>query len=209
MKLKYWFLYSLMMTSVISWGQKKVGNFIAAEGAPLSLNRYGTNVTREIRQGTFLKVYKYDEKVHPGGNSEAKGLNKLNSVLTGKVMSKGQYFKVSGDSLVLVHRGNPVYIDIDEIVMIKQYFSPFRRIVGSAINAFGLYGLTLGSALGVAGIVTAVEGDGNGFGALFFFSGVIVGGAGYLVHKLGLLFRRNKYDMAEVWYVRRNVTKVQ
>ncbi len=205
MKLKNCCLYLLLLTSVIAYGQKKNGNFVQRKGAPLTLTRYGTDVSREIQQGTFLKVYKYDEaQGFAGSKSDAKGKSTLNSVFTGKTMFKGQFFKVSGDTLVLVHRGTPVYVDIDEIVMMKQYFSPFRRVVGSAINGFGLYGMTLGSALGVAGIVTAVEGDGNGFGALFFFSGVIVGGAGFLVHKLGLLFRRNKYDLTESWYIDRN-----
>lgn len=198
----------LLFAATSSWSQSKSGNFILPEGEPLVLARYGTDFTREIKQGTFLKVFKYDVPiVETGGNSEAKGISKISSAFTGKVMLKGQFYEVSGDTLTMVHRGDVVHMDIDEIVMIKQYYSPFRRVVGSAINAFGLYGLTLGSALGIAGIITAVEGNGNGFGALFFFSGVIVGGAGFLVHKLGLLFRRSKYDLSETWYINRTASE--
>lgn len=200
-------LMLVLFATTNSWSQSKSGNFILPEGDPLVLARYGTDFTREIKQGTFLKVFKYDApKVSAEEKSEAKGINKISSAFTGKVMLKGQFYEVSGDTLTMVHRGDVVHVDIDEIVMIKQYYSPFRRVVGSGINAFGLYGLTLGSALGIAGVITAVEGNGNGFGALFFFSGVIVGGAGFLVHKLGLLLRRSKYDLNETWYINRTAS---
>ncbi len=170
------------------------------QGDPLFLKRYTTEYQKEVKKGTFLKVYQYDDsRLGDRRKSKASGLNKINSTFTGKIMYKGYFHEVSGDSLVLINGGELIYVSINEIVLIKQYFSPFLRVAGSLVNAVGLYGLTVGSALAISGGALIVQDE--GFGILFFFAGLVVGGGGYAVHRLGLLIRRNKYDLTEEWYI--------
>lgn len=200
------FFVTITLPSV---AQDMSGQLPADGGTPLVLGRYASDYQRQIKQGTFLKVYKYLDGVKGNGQlNQAKGLNKINSVFTGKLRLKGQYVAVSGDSLVLAHRGSLIRMAIDEIVMIKQYHSPFLRLAGTAVNAFGLYGLTVGSALAIAGGVTLAQD--NDFGVLFLFSGLVAGGLGYAVHRLGLMIRRKKFDLSgEEWYIERTVASIE
>lgn len=197
----------MLLIPFFSGAQINSKNYRMSKGTPLVLGVYATKISKEIKQGTFLKVYvdRYSESL--AKQSSAQHQNQYRSVFTGRITYKGQFFKVAGDSLMLVHRGSLFHIDIDEIIGLKQYYSPFRRIIGSMINGIGMYGMARGGGLGIAGVISMLgNGGDNGLGPVLLFPGLILGGSSFLIHRLGLLLRTNKYDLTEVWYIDRTAS---
>lgn len=159
-------------------------------GELVLLNRQ-MDIQKRIPIGTFLKIYEYRDSI-------SEELKERISLFKGKP-HKGQFYKIQGDTVILVHRGNLIYVNTDRVFLIKQFYSPFRRVMGVAVNALGIYGMTLGSVLAIAGLSVASEGE--GYGELYFFGGLIFGGMGFFVHRLGLLLRRNRFDLNREWVI--------
>lgn len=166
----------------------------------LVLQRYGGEKRKWVKKGTVLKVF-----VLPFSHDVADPTSG-NSFLSSKEVYRGKFESIIGDTLTITSAGNELKFDIDNLYQIKVFNEIGARIFGDMINltsmvGFGYSGLLVG--LG-ASWVGEEESFANALAGPLIVAGAGLGGLSYLLHRLGLIIRRNKYDLVNDWYIVRN-----
>lgn len=166
----------------------------------LVLQRYGEEKRRWVKKGTLMKVFVIFDP------ADSLGVSGDKTFLSRKDVYRGQFESLVGDTLTLVKSGKELKFDIDDLYQVKVYNDISARVFGDMVNAasfvsFGYSGLLFG--VGVAW-TQSDEAFSNAFSGPFMAAGVVLGGLSYLLHRLGLVIRRNKYDLINDWYIVRS-----
>lgn len=165
------------------------------------LGRYGGTKRKWVKKGTLMKVYVIPFSMDSTGTSYDK------SFLSRKDVFRGHFESFVGDTLTLIRSGNELKFDIDNLYQLKVYNEIGARVFGDMVNltsivGFGYSGLIFG--VGAAWTMPD-EAFSNAFAVPFMAIGACLGGLSYLLHRLALLIRRNKYDLVEDWYIVRSI----
>ncbi|MDW3191657.1 MAG: hypothetical protein R8G66_04810 [Cytophagales bacterium] len=163
----------------------------------LVIQRYGGTKRKWVKKGTLMKVF-----VIPFP-ADSVGLSYEKSFLSGKDVYRGHFVSLVGDTLTLIRSGKELKFDIDNLHQVKVYNDIGARVFGDMVNtasfvSFGYSGLLFG-----VGVVwtQSDEAFSNAFSGPLMAAGVVLGGLSYLLHRLGLVIRRNKYDLINDWYI--------
>ncbi len=167
----------------------------------LVLQRYGSEKRKWVKKGTLLKVF-----VIPfSRDSFDTAIDK--SFLSSKEVYRGHFESLVGDTLTLIQSGEELKFDIDNLYQLKVYNDISARVFGDMVNmasvvGFGYSGLLVG--LG-ASWTREEEPFANALAGPLIAVGVGIGSLSYLLHRLGLIIRRNKYDLMGDWYIVRSI----
>lgn len=169
----------------------------------LVLQRYGSDKRKWVKKGTLLKVYVLPFSRDSSGPSFEDPFISSKSFMSSKEVYRGHFESMAGDTLTLIASGKELKFDIDNLYKIKVFNEIGARVFGDMLNvASGVGFLYAGAFLG-AGLALAADNDpwtqlAFGFGGMF-------AGASFLIHRLALIIRRNKYDLMSDWYIIRSI----
>ena len=178
----------------------------------LVLQRYGGNKQKWVGKGTLLKVYilpfSKDDFSYSSDSSfflSKKEVNRSREEVKrpGKVVYRGEFESLVGDTLTILKSGRELKFDIDDLYQIKVFNELGARVFGNLVNVSAGVLSGYSGIVFVAGAIWAIQG--GPFAGLILGIGVLGGGLGYLMHRLALIIRRNKYDLVNDWYIVRSI----
>lgn len=205
------FVFSSLPSSVIA-GEHPYGSPILSPIYPedslsvfanqdiLVLGKYGADKRKFVKRGTLLKVYVLPVEGDPKGG--------FRNIFTSHAFYRGYFETMIGDTLTIKSKkGKVIKFDIDNLYKLKVYNEVGARVFGDMINLASFIGIGYsGLFVGVVGAWLLEEGVFTDSLAIPIMAiGVGIGCLSYLIHRLGLLIRRSKYDLIDDWYIVRNI----
>lgn len=166
----------------------------------LVLGRYGGMKRKWVKKGTLLKVYAI-----PFFKDSIATTNK-ESFFSGKDVYRGHFETLIGDTLTLIQFGKELKFDIDNLHQVKVFNDVGARVFGDMVNLASFVGFGYSGLLVGVGAAWTMEEEpfANAFAGPLMSVGAGLGGLSYLLHRLGLIIRRNKYDLISDWYIVRS-----
>lgn len=164
----------------------------------LVLGRYGGTKRKWVKKGTLLKVF-----VIPFSRDSIVSTHEK-VFLSGKEVYRGHFESLVGDTLTLIQSGKELKFDIDNLYQLKVFNDIGARVFGDMINLTSMTGFAFTGLFVGFGASLAIQ-DEAWLGTPVLLVGVLLGGVSYLVHRLALIIRRNKYNLMSDWYIVRSI----